>query len=199
MFSFSNVIIQSSINSFGATVVAGSSAAQNIEGFTYVSMNAFHQATLTFTSQNVGAGRYERIGKILSRGLICVTITGLAIGYLEIFFGHQLLGIYTNDPSVIEKGLERLLIMSGTHFLCGFMDVLVGSIRGIGYSVLPMIVSLIGACGLRILWIKTFFQMDAFHSTKHIYITYPISWLITIIAHVICYLIIRKRIEQKSS
>lgn len=199
LFSFSNVIIQSSINGFGATVVAGSSAAQNIEGFTYVSMNAFHQATITFTSQNVGAGRYDRIGKILSRGLICVTVTGISIGYLEILFGHQLLDIYTNNSAVIEKGFERLLIMSGTHFLCGFMDVLVGSIRGMGYSVLPMIVSLIGACGLRILWLKTFFLMDAFHSTRFIYITYPISWLLTIIAHIICYLIIRKKMNPTLS
>lgn len=199
LFSFSNVIIQSSINGFGATVVAGSSAAQNIEGFTYVSMNAFHQATITFTSQNVGAGRYDRIGKILSRGLICVTVTGISIGYLEILFGHQLLDIYTNNSAVIGKGFERLLIMSGTHFLCGFMDVLVGSIRGMGYSVLPMIVSLIGACGLRILWLKTFFLMDAFHSTRFIYITYPISWLLTIIAHIICYLIIRKKINSSLS
>ena len=197
LFSFSNVIIQSSINSFGATVVAGSSAAQNIEGFTYVSMNAFHQATLTFTSQNVGAGRFDRVGKILARGLICVTVTGITIGYLEILFGHQLLGIYSNDFSVIEKGFERLLIMSGTHFLCGFMDVLVGSIRGLGYSVLPMIVSLIGACGLRILYIKTLFRMEMFHSTKYIYITYPISWLMTIIAHVICYMIIRQKIMKE--
>ena len=193
LFSLSNVIIQSSINSFGATVVAGSSAAQNIEGFTYVSMNAFHQATITFTSQNVGAGRFDRIGKILLRGLISVTVTGITIGYLEILFGHQLLGIYSNDSAVIEKGFERLLIMGGTHFLCGFMDVMVGSIRGMGYSILPMFVSLIGACGLRILWLKTFFMMDYFHSTKFIYITYPVSWFLTIIAHVICYLIIRKK------
>ena len=193
LFSLSNVIIQSSINSFGATVVAGSAAAQNIEGFTYVSMNSFHQATLTFTSQNVGAGRFDRIGKILLRGLILVTITGITLGYMEILFGHQLLGIYSNDSAVIEKGFERLLIMCGTHFLCGFMDVMVGSIRGIGYSVLPMIVSLIGACGLRILWLKTFFMIDAFHTTRSIYITYPISWFLTIIAHVICYIIIRKK------
>ena len=138
-------------------------------------------AVTSIVGQCSGAGRCDRDGKILARGLICVTITGITIGYLEILFGHQLLGIYSNDFTVIEKGFERLLIMSGTHFLCGFMDVLVGSIRGLGYSVLPMIVSLIGACGLRILYIKTLFRMEMFHYTKYIYITYPISWLMTII------------------
>ena len=197
LFSFSNVIIQSSINSFGAAVVAGSSAAQNIEGFVYVSMNAFHQATLTFTSQNVGAGRYDRVGKILRTGLILVTITGLTLGNSAVLFGNQLLGIYTDSSIVIEKGFERMAIICTTHFLCGFMDVLVGSIRGMGYSVMPMIVSLIGACGLRIIWIKTLFNMEMFHTTKYIYITYPISWFLTIIAHVVCYLIIKKKMGPK--
>ena len=195
LFSLSNVIIQSSINSFGASVVAGSAAAQNIEGFVYVSMNAYHQATLTFTSQNVGAGRFDRVGKILRDGLILVTITGLMMGNLAVLFGHQLLGIYTDSSLVIEKGFERMSIICTIHFLCGFMDVLVGSIRGLGYSILPMIVSLIGACGLRIIWLKTFFNWEMFHTTKNIYITYPVSWFITIIAHVICYLIIRKRMK----
>ena len=195
LFSLSNVIIQSSINSFGASVVAGSAAAQNIEGFTYVSMNACHQATLTFTSQNVGAGRYDRVGKILRDGLILVTIIGLLMGNLEVLFGHQLLGIYTDSSQVIAKGFERMSIICVSHFLCGFMDVMVGAIRGLGYSVLPMIVSLIGACGLRIIWLKTFFNWEMFHTTKNIYITYPVSWFITIIAHVVCYLIIRKRMK----
>ena len=154
LFSLSNVIIQSSINSFGASVVAGSAAAQNIEGFVYVSMNAYHQATLTFTSQNVGAGRFDRVGKILRDGLILVTITGLMMGNLAVLFGHQLLGIYTDSSLVIEKGFERMSIICTIHFLCGFMDVLVGSIRGLGYSILPMIVSLIepadsGSYGLK--------------------------------------------------
>ncbi|MCR5148351.1 MAG: MATE family efflux transporter [Eubacterium sp.] len=195
LFSFSNVIIQSSINSFGATVVAGNSAAQNLEGFVYVSMNAFHQATLSFTSQNMGAGKTERIGKILRSGLILVFITGLVLGGLVAIFGSQLLHIYSPKKMVISKGAERLVVVCGTYYLCGIMDVMVGSIRGLGYSIMPMIVSLIGACGLRIIWLKTFFKMAMFHKPFYIYATYPVSWAITILAHVVCYFVIKKKMK----
>ena len=196
LFSLSNVVIQSSINKFGSTVLAGNSAAQNLEGFVYVSMNSLHQATLSFTSQNMGAGRYERVGKILKDGLILVFFTGLILGGLMVLFGHQLLHIYYPKPDVINKGYERLLVVCGTYFFCGIMDVMVGSIRGLGYSVMPMVVSLIGACGLRILWLKTFFLMARFHRPFYIYITYPVSWIITISAHVICYYIVKKKLDQ---
>ena len=198
LFSLSNVVIQSSINSFGSTVVAGNSAAQNLEGFVYVSMNSLHQATLSFTSQNMGAGKYDRIGKILKSGLILVFLVGLILGGMMVLFGHQLLRIYSPKSLVIEKGFERLLVVCGTYYLCGIMDVMVGSIRGIGYSVMPMIVSLIGACGLRILWLKTFFLMDMFHRPFYIYVTYPVSWIVTIMAHVVCYYIVRKRVGIKN-
>lgn len=198
LFSLSNVVIQSSINKFGSTVVAGNSAAQNLEGFVYVSMNSLHQATLSFTSQNMGAGKYDRIGRILKDGLILVFFTGLIMGGLMVLFGHQLLRIYSPKSLVIEKGFERLLVVCGTYYLCGIMDVMVGSIRGIGYSVMPMIVSLIGACGLRIIWLKTFFLMDMFHRPFYIYVTYPVSWIVTIMAHVLCYYIVRKRIGIKN-
>ncbi len=198
LFSLSNVVIQSSINKFGSTVVAGNSAAQNLEGFVYVSMNSLHQATLSFTSQNMGAGKYDRIGRILKDGLILVFFTGLIMGGLMVLFGHQLLRIYSPKSLVIEKGFERLLVVCGTYYLCGIMDVMVGSIRGIGYSVMPMIVSLIGACGLRIIWLKTFFLMDMFHRPFYIYVTYPVSWIVTIMAHVVCYYIVRKRIGIKN-
>ena len=201
LFSLSNVVIQSSVNSFGATVVAGNSAAQNLEGFVYVSMNAVHQAALSFTSQNVGAGRYDRIGKILWKALLLVTVVGVGFGNTVVLFGHQLLGIYSPSKLVIEKGFVRLVWICGPYFLCGIMDVMVGVIRGMGYSIMPMIVSLIGACGLRIFWLKTFFKMEMFHKVEMIYITYAVSWTVTFLAHVVCYKVVRRKTftESRSS
>ena len=196
LFSLSNVVIQSSVNSFGPLVVAGNSAAANIEGFVYVSMNAFHQATLSFTSQNMGAGKFERVGKILRTGLSLVTIVGLILGNLVVYFGRDLVGIYSDNPEVIERGFDRLLVICCMYFLCGFMDVMVGSIRGMGYSVMPTIVSLIGACGLRILWLKTFFKQEMFHTTFYIYVTYPVSWTITILMHLVCIIIVMKKFKN---
>lgn len=175
IFSFSNIVIQSSVNSFGKIVIAGNSAASNVEGFVYMSMNSFYQSTLSFTSQNLGAGNIKRIGRILASGLIYVTVTGLLMGNAAVFFGNELLGIYSSSSDVIAAGMQRLTIIGTTYALCGIMDVLVGSLRGMGYSIMPMIVSLIGACGLRIIWLFTFFRMEQFHSPEMIYITYPVS------------------------
>lgn len=175
IFSFSNIVIQSSVNSFGKIVIAGNSAASNVEGFVYMSMNSFYQSTLSFTSQNLGAGNIKRIGRILASGLIYVTVTGLLMGNATVFFGNELLGIYSSSSDVIAAGMQRLTIIGTTYALCGIMDVLVGSLRGMGYSIMPMIVSLIGACGLRIIWLFTFFRMEQFHSPEMIYITYPVS------------------------
>ena len=197
IFSLSNVVIQSSINSFGKIVVAGSSAASNIEGFVYMAMNAFYQSTLSFTSQNLGAGKPERIGKILRSGMLCVIATGLLLGNGAVIFGKFLLGIYSSEPAVIEAGMDRLLIIGCTYALCGVMDVLVGSLRGMGYSIMPMLVSLIGVCGLRFVWLATIFTVERFHSPETIYISYPISWIITITAHIICYIIAKKRLTNK--
>lgn len=197
IFSLANVVVQSSVNLFGADVVAGNSAALNIEGFVYVAMNAFYQATLSFTSQNVGAGKYERLTKILLTGLGCVFIVGFALGGACTVFGRTLLGIYSSSPAVIEAGMYRLRIICTTYFLCGLMDVMVGGLRGIGYSVMPMIVSLIGACGLRLLWLATIFQIPQFHNTTVIYLSYPVSWAITVSAHVICYVWARKKMEKE--
>lgn len=147
------MLIQSSVNLFGATIVAGNSAAANIEGFVYVSMNAFHQATVSFTSQNMGAGKHERINRILLCGEICALIVGVVMGNACVIFGNSLLGVYSSSPEVIQAGLVRLKVVAATYALCGMMDVMVGSLRGIGYSIMPMVVSTIGACGLRILWL----------------------------------------------
>ena len=157
IFSISNVLIQSSVNSFGSTVMAGNTAASNIEGFVYVSMNSLHQTCISFTSQNFGAGKFKRIKKVLINCLVIVAITGLVLGNSAYFFGKYLLSAYNNEAEVISYGLIRLSIISTMYFLCGLMDVMVGAMRGIGYSILPMIVSLVGACGLRILWIYTVF------------------------------------------
>ncbi|MDO5127266.1 MAG: MATE family efflux transporter [Eubacteriales bacterium] len=196
IFSISNVIIQASVNSFGRIVVAGNSAAQNIEGFVYVSMNAFHQATISFTSQNVGAGKLDRINKIFIWAETCVFVAGFALGNLAALFGRPLLSIFTQSAAVEDAGMKRIMVICTTYALCGMMDVMVGSLRGLGYSVMPTIVSLIGACGLRLLWIFTFFRIDKFHTLTSLYLTYPASWIVTTIAHVICFIIVRRKIER---
>lgn len=196
VFSLSNVVIQSSVNSFGKIAVAGNSAAANIEGFVYVAMNAFHQSAISFTSQNIGAAKYERVNRILYTAEGCVIVVGLLLGNLASLLGRPLLGLYTSSTEVINSGLKRLNVICSTYALCGMMDVIVGSLRGMGYSVVPMIVSLIGACGLRLVWIFTGFQMEPFHSLTGLYITYPVSWFITFAAHSVCFIVIRKKLNK---
>lgn len=191
VFSISNVLIQSSVNSFGAIAMAGNTAASNLEGFVYTSMNAVYQTALSFTSQNIGAGKYARIGQILRRCVAIVTVVGLTLGGMMVLFSHPLLGIYSTDAEVIAYGTRRLLIICLPYFLCGIMDTMVGMLRGMNYSVLPMIVSLAGACGLRILWIFTVFRIS--HSLFTLYISYPITWTITASVHFFCYLWVRKK------
>ena len=197
LFAISNVIIQSSINSFGEIVVAGNSAAANIEGFIYVAMNAFYQANISFTSQNYGAGKKERINKILYCSLGCVTILGLVMGISCYFVGPHLLGIYTDNPAVIAEGMVRFSYIALPYVLCGIMEVIVGSMRGLGYVMAPMIISLMGACVFRLIWIGTIFRIERFHTIEMLYIIYPISWVITIIADIIAFVIIRKKMNKK--
>jgi Na+-driven multidrug efflux pump len=125
----------------------------------------------------------------------CVFAVGLLLGIIVIIFGEILVGLYTNEPAVVDAGMDRLKIICVTYYLCGMMDVMVGMLRGLGYSIMPMIVSLIGACGLRILWLSTGFRLEQFHTTDMLYITYPVSWSLTLIAHIICYIIVRKKIS----
>lgn len=197
VFSLSNVVIQSAINSFGSVVMAGNAAAGSVEGFVYMGMNAFHQAAVSFVSQNVGAGRFERINRIAIRAILCVIVTGILMGNLAVLFGEQLLGFYSNEANVIAVGMVRLRIVCGTYFLCGMMDVMVGILRGLGYSVMPMIVSLIGACGLRLVWIFTIFQMRDYHTPFVLYLSYPVTWTITVLVHVICFFVVRRRYPKK--
>lgn len=195
VFSLSNVVIQSSVNLFGETVVAGNSAAMNLEGFVYVSMNAFHQAAISFTSQNVGAGRRERIGKILLTAEGCVIVTGLLFGWVMYGFGRPLLHIYSNSSHVIDAGMVRMRIILLPYALCGMMDVVVGVLRGMGYSVGPMIMSLIGACGLRLVWIATVFRIPQFHNISTVYVSYPITWAITLLAQLLLYVYASKKMK----
>lgn len=197
IFSISNVLIQSSINSFGPIVMAGNSAAANVEQFVYFAMNACYQATISFTSQNYGAGQFDRIKKVLTRGLLCVIFVGGVFGNIEVIFGKQLLSMYSPHEEVIEAGMVRLGFVARTYAIGGVMDVMVGALRGIGYSVMPMIVSLIGACGLRIIWIETVFKMDNFHAVETVYVSYPITWLITSAIHIICFVWAFKKVKRE--
>lgn len=197
LFSLSNVVIQSSVNGFGATVVAGNSAAANIEGFAYVAMNAFAQAIVAFVSQNIGAGKYERINKIVTTTLLCVLVVGLVLGNGIYLLGEPLVGLYSDSGAVIAAGIKRLSIISTTYALCGMMDVMVGALRGLGYSVMPMIVSLLGACAFRIAWIFVFFQIERFHTIDTVYFAYPISWTLTVCVHVICFLVVRRSLKKR--
>lgn len=195
VFSFSNVIIQSSVNSFGSVVMAGNSAAQNLEGFGYVAMNSFHQAGLSFNGQNVGAKKYDRVDRVTLLCLISVFITGILFGAIMLFFSGTLLGIYSTSPEVVAAGTARMKIMVTTYFLCGIMDVMPGCLRGMGYSLMPMIVSLLGSCALRIVWVATIFQTH--HTIENLYVSYPISWALTFCVHIICFLVVRKRIREQ--
>ena len=194
LFSISNVLIQSSVNSFGSLVVAGNGVAANLEGFVYTAMNAQHQAAMTFASQNFGARKPDRVRKTMWCCLGCVTVIGVGMGLLFLLFAPQLISLYNSEPQVIEYGLVRMNLIMPTYFLCGLMDVMVGQLRGVGYSVMPMIVSLTGACLLRIVWIMTVFSWDRTLNT--LYLSYPVSWGITFAIHFACYwLIARKKVR----
>lgn len=195
MFSISNMVIQSSVNSFGPVVIAGSSAGINIEGFVYLAMNGFSQGALTFTSQNMGAGQKDRIKKLVFVSLLTVLVVGEGLGFLVVFFARQILGIYSQNPLVIEAGIRRLTVICSTYALCGIMDTLSNIIRGIGHSLLPMIVCIIGVCVFRIVWLSTIFLTPAFHTEFIIFVSYPISWAVTFIAHCICFSIVFKKVH----
>lgn len=198
IFALSNVLIQSSVNSFGAVIVAGNSAAINIESFVYITMNAFHQATISFVGQNMGAGNYKRINRIVFLGEICVMTVGLVFGNLVVLGGKTLLGFYTTNGAVVKAGMRRLRSICTVYALCGMMDVMVGALRGIGYSMIPMLVSIVGVCGVRILWLATVFQIPKYHNIEMIYFSYPVSWTLTFLVQVLCFFWAKKRITKKA-
>lgn len=180
LFGISNVMIQSSVNSFGEVFVAGNAAAANIEGFVYVSMNAFHQTAVNFTGQNVGAHQYDRVKKIFGYCLTGVTVAGITVGSLAWLFGEQLLSIYITDSAeAIGYGIIRMTYISLPYFVCGLMDVCTGALRGMGASLAPMIISVMGVCGLRVIWLNTVFRV--FHTPQCLYLSYLVSWTVTFI------------------
>ena len=198
-FSLSNVLIQSSINSFGEYAVAGNGAAASLEGFTYIAMNSVHHAALTFVGQSVGARRLDRVHRITVTCLVLVVIVGLVLGNLSFILGRPLISLYIDNNAEgfeesVSYGLIRMGIVCAFYFLCGIMDVLVGSQRGLGMSLTPMICTLIGTCLLRIVWIQTVFAATG--TIESIYISYPISWIITATAHAVMYLIRVRKMKK---
>ncbi|MCR5720457.1 MAG: MATE family efflux transporter [Lachnospiraceae bacterium] len=195
LFSLSNIVIQSSVNSFGKIVVAGNSAAISVEGFVYMAMNGVYQCAVSFAGQNYGAGKYKRIVKLafICEGL--VFFVGLILGNASYFFGRTLLGLYVKGDEAIHYGMVRLGVICTIYFLCGFMDTIVGVLRGMGYSIIPMFVSLSGACLFRIIWIMTVFKNH--HELTWLYISYPISWIMTAAVHFMCFGIIMYRLITK--
>ena len=196
VFSISNVLIQSSVNSFGSLVMAGNSAAANLEGFVYTAMNTFHQTAVSFASQNYGAQKYKRISKILWICCLCVTTVGLVMGGIFYLASGTLLQLYSDDVVVIGYGIKRLMYICIPYFLCGLMDTVVGVLRGMGYAIMPMIVSLLGACAFRVVWIFTIFQQ--FRTLDVLYISYPVSWGITTLVHLLCFAIVYRKLRKKT-
>lgn len=201
IFSISNVLIQSSINMFGEVVMNGNAAAQNVEGFVYVGLNSIYHAALAFMGQNVGAKKVKNIKKVTIYSLIIVTLLSIILGGTLFLLGKHILKIYANTPTEIDVGFIRLHYLCLPYFLCGIMDVMVGCLRGLGYSTVPMFVSILGVCGFRIFWILAIFypntQFTDFNDLHLLYVSYPISWIITFIAHFICYIFVsRKKIKQ---
>lgn len=197
LFSLSNVVIQSSLNSFdSAVIVAGSAASANIESFVYVGMNAFHQTALTFTGQNYGAGKCDRVDKITRQCVAYAVLVGVVLGNLCCIFGNTLAGIYApGEPEVVARAVTRMWYICCPYFLCGIMDVMVGVLRGLGYSIVPMISSLVGVCGLRILWVMFIFPL--YRTPESLFLSYSVTWIITSAFHIIFFLKIRKRAYAK--
>jgi Na+-driven multidrug efflux pump len=195
VFSVSNVVIQSSINGFGSAAMAGNGAGSSVSNFIYAGMNSFYQTCLTFSSQNMGAGKIERVKKTLILCLLYVAVTGIVLGWGSVFFGRQLLSLYTHDPEVMDYGMIRLRYICLPYFLYGMMDVMVGSLRGMGSSVAPMVVSLLGVCAFRLLWVYTYFQS---HPTfEDLFLSYPVSWIITAGTLFVMNLIVYGRLRRK--
>lgn len=198
MFSISNVIVQSSVNSFGAVVLSGSSAAGNVESFVNIAMNSFHHAGMNFTGQNYGARLYSRIRRIRWICLGCVTATGVILGGTVYCFARPLLSIYiTDSPEAIEYGVIRMCFICLPYFLNGLHDVMTGIIRGMGRSAAPMIISVFGICVTRIVWISTVFRIPALHTMQCLFMTYPVSWILTFIMQSICYGVIMKKLKKQ--
>lgn len=194
IINFSNVLLQSSVNSFGSIAMAGYTAANNILGFLYVSVNSITQACMSFTSQNYGVRKFKRMDKVLLECLGLTVIVALVLGGGSYLFGAELMHIYTKSTNVIECGIDIMLYTTVTYFLCGIMDLLPGALRGMGHSTVPMILSVIGTVGTRIVWIYVIFPCH--RSLDFLFISYPVSWLLTIVMQVICFYFVRKKVHN---
>ena len=198
LFSISNVIIQSSVNSFGDILMSGNAAAANIEGFVYASQNAFHQTAVNFVGQNAGAGQYDRVKKILWICLGSVSVVGLALGSAIWLLGPQLLSIYITDSAeAITYGMIRLTYICLPYFICGLMDVSTGALRGMGASLFPMVISVLGVCGLRIGWIYSIFQIPRFHTPQCLYFSYTISWTLTFLCQLGAFFLVYRKQKER--
>lgn len=194
VINFSNVLLQSSVNSFGSTAMAGYTAANNIFGFLYMSVNAVTQSCMSFTSQNYGVKKLKRMDRVLLDCMILSVGVALTLGCGAYFFGPELLKIYTSDADVIRCGVEVLAFTTVPYFCCGIMDLLPGALRGMGYSGVPMILSIIGTVGTRIVWIFGLFP--AHRSLSFLFISYPVSWILTILMQAVCFCFVRKHVHQ---
>ncbi|MBP3308869.1 MAG: MATE family efflux transporter [Clostridia bacterium] len=203
MFSISNVFITSAMNSFPTPdAVLANTIANNIDAISLTVMNAFTQAALTFTGQNFGAGKHDRVRRVLLLALLQVLVIGVAITQLELFFGEELIMLYIskdaqNKEAVIAITMDIITLLLNTFFLCGILDVMSGSLRGIGYSISPMLVNIIGICGVRILWIFAFFPMDMFNTPTGLMMSYPISWSLSIVAMAVIRVIAEVRVRKR--
>ena len=194
LFAISNVLIQSSINSFGSVVMSGNAAAQNIDAFVYVTLNAFHQTALNFVGQNIGARQYRRARQVVWVCLGSVLVTGLVLGSAVLLLGKPLLSIYIPDsPEAVGWGIVRLSCLCLPYSICGMMDVSTGALRGMGVSVIPMLVCILGVCGIRIAWICTVFQIPACHNPQWLYYSYTVSWVVTFTCLFVSFVILYRR------
>ena len=198
-FSISNVIIQSSMNSFGEVLVSGNAAVSNIEGFCFATVNGFHQAAVNYIGQNVGAHQFRRVKKIFSLCVFYAALAGLIVGGAITIFRRPLLSIYiTDSPEALQFGMKRVFFTSAPYFLYGLLDAAAGSLRGMGASAISMVISVLGICGSRLLWIFTVFQIPALHTPECLYSSYIISWIITAIAEFVAFPIIFRKMEERA-
>ena len=194
VINLSNALLQSSVNSFGSVAMAGYTAANNIFGFLYMSVNAVTQSCMSFTSQNYGVKKLKRMDRVLLDCMILSVGVTLTLGCGAYFFGPELLKIYTSEADVIRCGVEVLAFTTVPYFCCGIMDLLPGALRGMGYSGVPMILSIIGTVGTRIVWIFGLFP--AHRSLSFLFISYPVSWILTILMQAVCFCFVRKHVHQ---
>ncbi len=195
LMALSNVVIRSSVNSFGDVVMAGAGASSNIDTFVWTAMNSFYQACLTFTGSNLGAGELRRVDKTLWHSAWMAGASGLLLGGAAYVFGRPLLSVYTTSAQAVEHGMIRSLYVCVPYFLLGMADAVMGSMRGMGCSVSPMISSLVCTCALRLVWIATVFRTH--HTEPVLYACYPISWGLLLLTNLVCWLLVRRKVFRK--